>query len=264
MYQQPTFTLGGSAMIFNSYAPQPTANITKNRGRLKAYGKKVYLKNGSNFEIELHNPKTTPVLAKIWINGKPLSESGLILKPGQRVYLERFIDHSKKFVFETYEVDNTAEAKRAIADNGKVLVCFYDETVYQAPIDWQNPPWNTDHVYYGNPTVTTGSPMYSANTAYLSSSSKGVVGSTGPSGVNGIQMEETGRVEMGEASNQKFNDGFGSFNSWTCATSEWQILPESQKPVDAGEIRSYCTGCGTRHKKSSWKFCPNCGTSVNS
>jgi hypothetical protein len=251
MYQQ-TITLGGSTAVFNTFnsQPQPTAHITKSRGRLKAYGNTVYLKTGSNFEIELFNPKTTQVLAKIMVNGQWLSEAGIILKPGQRVYLERFIDVAKKLVFETYEVEDSAEAKAAIANNGKIKVFFYDEI---------SPSWNSNSgtanwqlypstiTYASGPATFTSSIGASVN--YCNSSAAGSF--------------ETGRVEQGSNSKQEFSNGYGNFSDWASVTSEWQILPESKKPVEMGEIRSYCTGCGTRHKKSSWKFCPNCGTSAS-
>jgi len=54
------------------------------------------LNDGDEFEIELFNPKTNPVLAKISINGKRISERGIILNPGQRVFLERFLDSPEK------------------------------------------------------------------------------------------------------------------------------------------------------------------------
>lgn len=253
MYQQ-NLNFGGTTVtstfgLYNSN-PKPSAHITKSRGRLKTYGNNVYLKTGSTFEIELFNPKTTPVLAKVTINGQWLSEAGLILKPGQRVYLERFIDVAKKFVFETYEVEDTAEARAAVAENGKIKVFFYDEI---SPIwksnscssNWQVYP-NTI-TYYSGPSTFTSS--VGASMEFRNSS---IAGSF-----------ETGRIEQGESSKQEFSTGYGNFTDWASVTSEWQILPESKKPVEMGEIRSYCTGCGTRHKKSSWKFCPNCGTPVS-
>jgi hypothetical protein len=271
MYQQ-TITSGSSSAVFSQFnsLPQPTAHITLNRGRLKHYGKNVYLKDGSHFEIELHNPKTTSVLAKIWINGKLLSDAGLIVKPGQRVYLERFLNVSNKFKFETYEIEATKENKKAIADNGKIEVWFYDEISYShgTSSNWQNPWFGTtpQPVYGGNLTVTMASPVYSSNTAYFSNSVgvSGSMGPSGPSGPAGIQIDETGRIEVGESSNQQLESAFGNFNSWTCARVDLQILPESKLPSPVTDLRSYCTGCGTRHKKSSWKFCPNCGTPVNS
>ena len=39
----------------------PTANIAVNRNRIKNYAERVYLKNGTHFEIELFNPKSTKI-----------------------------------------------------------------------------------------------------------------------------------------------------------------------------------------------------------
>lgn len=268
MYQQ-TITIGGSTAAYRSYSnPQPSATITKGRGRLKTYGSNVYLKDGSTFEIELYNPKQTTVLAKIWLNGKLLSEAGLILRPGQRVYLERFMDDAKKFVFQTYEVDDSAETKAAIAVNGKVEVFFYDEAPYYASTAGIG-PWvgGQTYTYFdsGLSTLTINS-ANSISNMMTGCAGSFYAGSSNTSNVNYCAESksiETGRIEKGESSNQQFESAYGNFNSWTCTTSIWQILPESKKPVEIGEIRSYCTGCGTRHKKSSWKFCPNCGTPIS-
>jgi len=246
MYQQ-NITTSGSTAVYTSFSnPQPSATITKGRGRLKTYGSNVYLKDGSNFEIELYNPKTTSVLAKIWINSQVLSAAGIVLRPGQRVFLERFIDVAKKFKFTTYEVDDSSQTKLAIANNGKVEVLFYDESIsYQPPV-----------MLYGN-TITTN--YYNQPSTLTVGGSAGVFTCSSSISANSV---ETGIVEKGKSSKQQFSNTYGNFNSWTCATSTWQILPESKKPVEMGEIRSYCTGCGTRHKKATWKFCPNCGIPV--
>ena len=46
---------------------QPIAHITVQKNRQKK-GDKVFLKNGTEFEIELYNPTDKVVLARIWIN----------------------------------------------------------------------------------------------------------------------------------------------------------------------------------------------------
>ena len=104
-----------------------SAHIALNRNRLRSYEKSVYLKDGSNFEIELFNGETVNVLAKIWLNGNLISNSGLILKPGQRFFLDRFIDTNNKFLFETYKVDASIETASAIANNGLIRVEFFRE-----------------------------------------------------------------------------------------------------------------------------------------
>ena len=74
---------------------------------------------------------------------------------------------------------------------------------------------------------------------------------------------ETGRIEAGSASNQYFNTYYGSFESWYFASVEYKLLPESTKPIEANKIRNYCSCCGNRIRKSSWKFCPNCSTKLD-
>lgn len=105
----------------------PTAHVTVNRNRVKNYNEKIYLKEQVNFEIELWNPRTEKVIAHISINGKEISSNGIIINPGQRVYLERWIDQPKKFFFSTYEAENSSAGKAATEDNGKVTVNFHYE-----------------------------------------------------------------------------------------------------------------------------------------
>ena len=46
----------------------PQSFITKGKQRLKQHGSNVYLNNGEEFEVEIFNPKSNSVLAKIKIN----------------------------------------------------------------------------------------------------------------------------------------------------------------------------------------------------
>jgi hypothetical protein len=255
-----------------------TASITKNRNRVKVYQDKsnksqIFLQDGEEFEIELFNPKQNQILAKIWINNKLISTSGIVLKPGQRVYLERYIDTPEKFTFSTYEVEDSKEAKEAIAKNGFIKVEFYDEYVIS---NFGNPIWTNGSgtLTTSNPTWTTyTTPTYGGSTLnnvfYASNTIGGKPSLTSSIGsLNEVKIDtqnissksvETGRIEGGEQSEQKFETTYGNFNSWSSSSVEVQILPVSQKPVEIGEIRKYCTECGTRVKKSSWKFCPSCG-----
>lgn len=120
--------------------------ISVDGNRLKQHpGNTVYLDNGREFQLEVFNPTTSKVLAKIKINGSYISSSGLVLKPGQRVFLERYLDMAKKFKFETYSVDNSPETVGAIANNGTVEVEFYNEYVVpqQVYIPYTQPIWTT-------------------------------------------------------------------------------------------------------------------------
>lgn len=143
----------------------PTANLAINKSRIKIYNKDgqmptYYIEKGQEFQIELFNPTTDTVLAKIELNGTAIAQGGLVLRPGERVFLERYIDVAKKFKFDTYEVSNTEEVKKAIADNGDLKVQFFRESKpaytplivtlndYHYRDNWQN---QRNNYYSGTP-----------------------------------------------------------------------------------------------------------------
>lgn len=253
-----------------------SVHVTGNKNRIKHYDDKVYLKDGQHFELEIFNPHQFKVLAKISINGKEISQAGLVVRPGQRIYLERYLDVAKKFKFETYEVEDSAEAKAAIAKNGEVKVEFYYEQNLRGNYWYGNSMtinsnnWNSSPTTTINPNTfftTSGTNLRGSNVTYTSSNSIGTI-SYGGTTVNNISMPvagslETGRVEKGAKSNQQFSEENGTYNWWVNETVIVKLLPISAKPVEVSEIRNYCGGCGSRIKKSSWKFCPSCGESLD-
>jgi len=113
----------------------PEVHLTVNKDRRKQYdGFNYYLKDGEEFEFEFFNGTQNVFLAEIELNGKLISNSGLVLKPGERIFLERYINTQKRFKFETYEVEDSPEAKKAIQKNGHVRIKFYREE--QVPIKY--------------------------------------------------------------------------------------------------------------------------------
>lgn len=274
--------------VVNSGTEFPQAWIAIKRNRQKIYDKggktQVYLKDGQEFQIELFNPTQTRYLVKFKINGNYQADRGIILNPGQRYFLDRFIDDDKKLEFSTYEVENTKAAKKAIEKNGLLEVEFYAETFLNGNIisyprtyitpNWSQPIWTTNTNTFwggipngvfnnagGSSTLTLAGSTVN-NITYTSGASNYTSTSNYSSVVNDSSIE-TGRVEKGEKSDQKFEEGYGTFSPWAAYTTTVQIIPLSQKPVEVQEIRSYCTGCGSRIKKQTWKFCPNCGTETN-
>jgi hypothetical protein len=242
---------------------------SKDRGRKSIKNGKVYLTDSEEFQIELFNPLTECVLADIKLNGQPISKTGLVLKPGQRFYLDCFIDDNKKFIFSTYEVEQTLESLSAINNNGKLEVFFYKESVVSVR-NWRDrfntviveryypsyptyPYWTTTPYYgtgtnigtgigtttigtntntfnaYGSNTTTTGSYTLNGNTmAQLNNTSNiPIAGSF-----------ETGRVERGEKSNQKFNEIDMEFDTYHISSTILQLLPESVKPISASDLAS--------------------------
>jgi hypothetical protein len=233
---------------YSSRVADPTAFVTRGRQRVKQYGNIVYLKNGEEFELELFNPTQSKVLAKIKINGNYISSSGIILRPGERVFLERYFDEAKKFLFETYEVNGSdPNVLQAIKNNGDVEIEFYSEFIRVNYTNHNN--WS----YFGNtqPGVrgisTTGdftATCYCSNNADMKS----------------FEPVETGRVEKGEDSNQTFSYDSTQFNDHTMCKSVWKIMPESTRPIVKEDLAVYCTNCGAKRKKTTHKFCPSCGT----
>jgi len=237
-----------------------SVNITTQRNRVKEYDGKVYLKDGQKFELEIFNPHNFKVMAKIKLNGHYISNSGIVLNPGQRVYLERYLDTNNSFLFSTYEVDGTAEAMKAIVENGNVEVEFYSEQTIAA--NWViTTTYLTDYTFPsftsnkdGNLTPISGN--FFGGTINCTATMGEVC--TTYSTANTLNVE-TGRVDKGGETNQKFDSDYGSYNYLSFEKVSIKMLPISAKPTEVSEIRNYCTGCGTRIKKATWKFCPSCG-----
>jgi hypothetical protein len=279
-------------MYYTKLKKFPSAYITTGKQRLKQNGSNVYLNNGEEFEIEIFNPKSNSVLAKIKINGNYLSGSGIIIKPGQRVFLERYLNEAKKFKFEVYEVNSSSkEVQEAIKNNGEVVVEFYDENVYfnnpTITLAGTNSTWTNDNWYGDINTTTTGgnnkitwgenAKYYNTNVNMVSNNSNTFAGDSNTFYTNDSyntnssqnlkkslqtdRFKETGRIEKGSDSKQEFESVEMDFNSFPSNYSTWRILPLSEKPFTAKEVNVlYCTNCGTKRKKDSHKFCPNCGT----
>lgn len=297
-------------MISGPSQTVPTANIAVNKSRIKLYNTKgempsYYLQSGQEFQIEIFNPTTEVVLAKITLNNKALSQGGLVLNPGQRIFLDRYLDVAKKFLFDTYEVSNTNEVKKAIENNGDVKVEFFKERVpqYYGGIltlqgssttlggSFGNPTWitNTGDYIHGttstnvNCTSTfTSSNSNSIGSTALYSSSIATMDSLGLGDVTYTQRTEpikqnklktlssitrsaktieTGRVEQGSSSDQKFKTVNKDFEYFAFHVVEYKLLPVSQKinTVEDLNVKVYCTNCGTKLGKGH-KFCSSCGT----
>ena len=259
---------------------KPSAWIVspKDKGRKSIKKGKVFLNNGDEFEIELFNPLTECVLAEIKLNGQSITKTGLVLKPGQRFYLDCFIDDKKKFIFNTYEVETGVESMDAIKNNGLLEVFFYKEDVITID-NWKNkfnniiiekwyptwypnwyPGWYTTPYYTtlnntcGFGTCTTGSTYntftgtltngisnantFGSLTSYASSDSvNAVFNNSGVDGNMSINSSmETGRVEKGSSSSQKFTTIDMEFESNYISSTIIEILPESVKPIETSEL----------------------------
>lgn len=272
---------------------RPEAFITKAKKRIKQFSGQVYLNDGDEYEIELFNPTQEVVLAKIKLDGNYIAGGGIVLRRGERVFLERFLDSPEKFKFSTYVVNgNNKEVQDAVAKNGYVEIEFYSEykpAYYNQPFsvggttggynpftitnnttgtpNWENATFTTScstNTFYNASLSTANSSLtYSTKNNNLSVDGDIILNGQSLSKALGLNDKkvETGTTERGSDSNQTFkysNKTFSSVSFWNVA---WQILPNSQKQYTAEEVVvNYCGNCGAKRKKSSFKFCPHCGT----
>jgi hypothetical protein len=251
--------------IANNHVSNPGAWITNStdKGRKSIKNGKVYLKDSEEFQIELFNPLSECVLADIKLNGQPISKTGLVLKPGQRFYLDCFIDDNKKFIFSTYEVEQTLESLSAINNNGKLEVFFYKESVVSVR-NWRD-RFNTviiERYYPSYPTYPywTTTPYYGTGTNIGYSSGIGTTNTIGTTtttttgsftigdninsqlnNTSNIPIAgsfETGRVERGETSKQKFKEIDMEFDNYYISSTILELLPESRKPIEVKNIKT--------------------------
>jgi hypothetical protein len=294
MAKQVKTTTAPSAWVVNS----------NDSGRKSIKKGKVYLSDKEEFKIELYNPLQDCVLADIKLNGKSISQTGLVLNPGQRFYLDCFIDDKKKFIFNTYEVDDSTETMRAIEKNGLLEVFFYKESVVSLN-NWSNRfnkviveryytgyPWYPWGTYYngvyssGSGNITTGlttgstttnlssfttntaNSIYTTgtnvtlgsntltntgavdlsnlnNNAYYSSNLQNI-GSTTTSYTSSSNIE-TGRIEKGSKSEQKFETVDMDFDNYYIASTIIQLLPDSRKPVETKDIMKHSEYVNIQH-----------------
>lgn len=310
-------------MYKNNYqAPAvPTANIAVNKSRIKLYTKGLdmptyYLQKGQEFQIELFNPTSDVLLAKIILNGKAISQGGLVLNPGQRVFLDRYFDVAKKFLFDTYEVANTSEVKKAIENNGDIKIEFYKERMpvipYFNPQTWistyvSSRPIDINENYssgtkslrnlsnlsnpkdfssstgslttmgmVNNTTTVAGAATFTSSVSdrsfgdmptYDMSASldfSPTLEEPAPMLKRSLKAKksiETGRVEQGSYSDQKFKTVNKEFDYFPFHTVEYKMMPVSQKVNTLSDVnvKVYCTNCGHKLGKTD-KFCSSCGT----
>jgi len=266
--------------------------IAINKCLLKEYGngnennRTVYLNDGEEFQIQLFNPYDYTIGAEVSINNEELGNI-IVIRPGQRIWLERYLDSSNKFKFSVYTVENTYEVKEAIKNNGVVNVRFYAEVkkrnwgnnIYDdGNIVWTYNGDNIKTYNYGNYNVTCKNDVGDSVSAFTSLTSLSAAVTEEPcvctssyastdaypsyGAQNSIKCSntiDTGRVEKGSYSSQKFNSVNIDFASWPFRTENINLLPVSRKQYTDNDLKKvYCHECG-RKIKGKFKFCPFCG-----
>lgn len=255
---------------------QKSVKIAVNKSLLKEYvnssdERVVYLNDGQEFQIQLHNPYSFPVGVEIILNGQA-SKSYLVLRPAERVWLDRHLDKAKKFKFSTYFVEDTEENNKAIDLNGKLVVNFYAERVirnFNSVVDRMEPsstPWWKDGVVFCEDYKSPSLDRIMWSSCNLTSSSMNAVTPTlyscAVTQATASTELETGRIEEGRHSNQEFNSVNKDFEYYPTHTEIIRLLPPSRKLVTSGDLKKrWCHNCG-RKLSQKYKFCPFCGTKI--
>ena len=292
------------------------AKIAVNKSLLKEYSNSsndriVYMNDGTEFQIQIFNPYSYTIGVSFSFNEKNGSYSSwneqlLVVKPGQRVWLERYLNDEAKLLFSTYEVGNSKAAKEAIKANGKLTIKFYKEKEqikYQPCVAtvWNG---NVDNNYYNYcgavqtfdfapktyckqvdaalsldscvgsaAKLSCDASTSAATSTFYTSSVASTISNDELSNLRSLSKNisakpcsksiETGRIDKGSHSSQKFNTINIDFEYYPFSTEVIQILPTSQKPVTSQDLQKiYCSNCG-RKLNTKYKFCPYCGTKVD-
>lgn len=245
----------------------------------------VYMNDGDEFQIQLFNPENVQVGCLIYIDGKRMSNRKIVLRPGERIWLDRHIDTPDRLKFTTYEVGKSKQVQEAIRDNVLVKVEFYkerDNEPVKLTTTYVYKPYTLDNgIRYGSSVcdantvadTVLGMAADHINLACThqcdSAASVATAFSTLIAGDCEIKASacadhqprhmETGRVEKGGHSDQSFQQASVDFEWFPFRTEEVKILPMSQKPVRPNDLQKrFCPYCGKK-LKDTFKFCPYCG-----
>jgi hypothetical protein len=127
---------------------------------------------------------------------------------------------------------------------------------------------NSNSRCYSNNSITYTSNISSTNTSSVHFGSDIFISSSNVQapGVFATEKDlstiETGRIEKGDVSNQTLKALNAQFSNTAFYSIEYKILPFSEMNSTSNEIRQYCSNCGYRLRKDSWKFCPKCGEKI--
>ena len=204
-----------------------------------------------------------------------MSGGGLILRPAERVFLDRYLTEKRKLIFNTYVASgNSEEVARAIMNNGKIEVKFYEERIednsyklYTNFIDntWRpltqsfyNDPNTGDFTYYDINYSSTDTSLGSMNL----DSSRGATKSKLSNKLSKRSKSvETGRIDKGGSSEQELQYVDKTFMPFQIHSVEIQLMPISQKQHTSSSVkrRVYCSECGAKASRTGAKFCSQCG-----
>jgi hypothetical protein len=275
-----------------TYKDNFVAEVKYNGKILRIKDDAVYLPFGSEYTLLLKNLNSRRASVKVLIDGHDVLDYGsLIIDGNSEVELEGFLSgvvakNRFKFIKKTKEIQEHRGDK---ADDGLIRVEFaFEKPVFSKVYredhhehhhhhhhyDWYPwwPRWTycsnnfTDASECRNDSVTYENKdfkVYNVSRGMSELASRGVeIQSLGIENL-GKPLDDEGITVKGSECNQEFRYGsIGSLDPSEVIIIRLKGLAETGKEVEEPitvKTKLVCSTCGTKCK-SSYKFCPNCGT----
>jgi hypothetical protein len=261
-----------------AYDSQFVLAIMHNGSPVREISGKVTLPFNSEYKIRLKNKHDyLRAKARVWVDGRKASNLGdFILKPGETLDLERFLDESmtsgRRFKF--VPVSDSRVNDPTDEENGIIKVEFYREVDYFNRIVINPNPWPTIPINpkpyrwddgnsgtpyrHGGGRVTCSNSVQSnfttsniaANVNYLSSPAPAQAGATVEGGHSGQQFVEGAdfQTEVFPVTLQLRVQG---------PRKDPVVCPGAKPPKRPVKTR-FCPNCGARRMRGA-KFCHRCG-----
>ena len=231
----------------------------------------VYLPFGAEYSLLLKNLSTQKSIVNVEIDGKNVTDGGMIVDANREVNFERAINGDMvsgrkfKFIEKTEEISDFRGDR---IDDGLIRITYQFEKqyfpLYTVP-SWPQ-QWINHNVTYGPVTnfresSSGGGGTQSSCFTSCSSATYAKNDSTPTGAINSCCFEDASGITVeGSRSNQTFT--YGSIGSLECEvhTMVFQLIPGNYQPVTV-DRRFQCPTCG-RKWKSNFEFCGNCGTAL--
>lgn len=239
------------------------ALIKKDGIPLRELGNKyVYLPFGSEYSIELRNNNYKRALAKIYIDGTPVTQNGIVINSKTTINLERFIldgNLSKGKRFKFVSVNDSPIHDPNNSQNGVVKIeLWLEKDYFISPISsswWPTTPLS----YLGGTTTLLCGTVTCATTTSRNSTSTWLSDKETFNNISNTTLSNTGVTVEGGNSNQQFTVTH-PFELETYHTTLELILQGVENEITTSSTM-YCTKCGKKVQPTH-SFCSRCGAVV--
>jgi len=265
-----------------AYDNQFVLAIMHNGSPVREITGKVVLPFNSEYKIRLKNKHSyLRAKARVWVDGRKASNLGdFILKPGETLDLERFLDESMTSgrCFKFVPLSDRRVNDPTDEENGIIKVEFYRE------LDWANrivvDPWSVKPItpgpYGGRGSTGRLSFDWNINTSpttFEGAGSESLCSNSIQSSVNYLSSPgQSGATVEGGHSGQKFVEGADFSTEIYPVTLRLKIQgPKKKRPEHLQEESGfkfprkpkpkkvrYCSECGARRMRGA-NFCHRCG-----